>query len=166
MRGKISKAMVALIAAVFVLCFVSSCDLEGPTQYIYSVPKWLQGEHLTDTAETAREEAAEGQRYFVGVKATPNKIYLLYRVKGIGTDSEKDRLVEYSQEQVPAMINPSYTASVPVEQYPGVFTISAYVGAYPQATLKIERGTDWLTGEPGIWFYFNPNGLGGYRILK
>lgn len=35
MRGKISKAMVALIAAAFVLCFVSSCDLDGPTQYIY-----------------------------------------------------------------------------------------------------------------------------------
>ena len=166
MRGKISKAMVALIATAFVLCFVSSCDLEGPTQYIYSVPKWLQGEHLTDTAETTRKEADDGQRYFVGVRATSNNISLLYRIKGTGTDSETDQLVVYSQEKVPAMINSSYTASLPVEQYPGVFTISAYVGAYPQATLKIERGTDWLTGEPGIWFEFSNNGLGGFRILK
>ena len=165
MRGKISKAMVALIAAAFVLCFVSSCDLEGQTQYDYTVPTWLRGEYLTDTAESTREEAADGQKYFVGVRATSNNISLLYRIKGTGTDSKTDHLVVYSQERVPAMINSSYTASLPVEQNPGVFTISAYVGAYPKATLKIETGTDWLTGEPGIWFYFNPNGLGGFRIL-
>ena len=165
MRGKISKAMVALIAAAFVLCFVSSCDLEGPTQYIYTVPTWLRVEYLTDTAETAREEADDGQRYFVGIKATSNNISLLYRIKGTGTDSKTDRLVVYSQEKVPAMINPSYTASVPVEQYPGVFTISAYVGAYPQTTLWIKKGTNWL-GEPVIWFEFSNNGLGGFRILK
>ena len=167
MRGKISKAMVALIAAAFVLCFVSSCDLEGSTQF-YTVPTWLRGEYLTDTAESTREEAADGQRYFVGVRATSNNVSLLYRVKGTGTDSKTDRLVEYRQERVPAMINPSYTASFPVEQDPGVFTISAYVGsgAYPPATLRIERVTDWFTGETvAIEFKFKPEGLGGYRIL-
>ena len=165
MRGKISKAMVALIAAAFVLCFVSSCDLDGPTQYLYSVPKWLQGGYQLnkDAADQFRAEAINGQKYFVGVRATSNNISLLYRIKGTGTDSQTDELVVYSQEKVPAKINPSYTAAPIVvweNENPEYVSIHAFEGGHAKASLYIYNYSPYLK------FDFNPKGLGGFLILK
>ena len=161
MRGKISKAMVALIAAAFVLCFVSSCDLDGPTQYIYTVPTWLRGGYLMneDAVAQARAEADVGQKYFVGVQATSNSISLLYRIKGTGTD---DELVVLRQEEVPAMINPSYTAGtigIWDDKKPEYIAIRAMVGTHAKASLYIDNYS------PYIRFRFEPYDLGGFRIL-
>ena len=165
MRGKISKAMVALIAAAFVLCFVSSCDLDGPNQYIYTVPTWLRGGYQLDeaAADQVRAEAINGQKYFVGVRATSNNISLLYRIKGTGTDSKTDRLVEYSQEKVPAMINHSYTAGPAVvweNENPAYVSIHAFDGTHAKANLYIYNYGYYLK------FDFYPYGLGGFRILR
>ena len=162
MRGKISKAMVALIAAAFVLCFVSSCDLDGPTQYIYTVPTWLRGGYLMneDAVAQARAEADVGQKYFVGVRATSNSILLLYRIKGTGTD---DELVVLRQEEVPAMINHSYTAGPAVvweNENPAYVSIHAFDGTHAKASLYIYNYSPYLK------FDFNPKGFGGFLILK
>lgn len=112
-----------------------------------------------DAVAQARAEADNGQKYFVGVRATSNSISLLYRIKRTGTE---DELVVYRQEEVPAMINHSYTAGPAVvweNENPAYVSIHAFDGTHAKASLYIYNYGSYLL------FRFNPYDLGGFRIL-
>ena len=154
MRMK-SKRLLIAVAVILMLALVS-CDFGGGgTNYRYTLPSWLHGTFAVDTATAnyARAEAEVGQKYFVGIRGTSDTLYLIYRIKGTGPDSSSDEKVTYRQDEIPKKINSSYTASV-------VLTEGNTVSAY-----EITKDVDIL-GRDIVRFSFNPNGIGGFRILK
>lgn len=161
-----SKRLLIAVAVILMLALVS-CDFGGSdTHYIYTLPSWLQKTFEVDTAtaNNTRAEAEVGQKYFVGVKGTSDTLSIIYRIKGTGSDSSSDKKVTYRQDQIPKMIKSSYTASVVLTEGN---TVSAYAfdGAYGVASIKITKDVDIFERDI-VRFSFNPNGIGGFRILK
>ena len=157
------KKLIFALLAVFALVFIVTCDFGGgQVTYRYTVPQWLldinNGTIYTETQDATREGALEGQRYFVGIHATENCIELIYNIKGKSGNADSDREVRYRQEDVPSMIDPSYSGSPISPDYGDYFYIMADtdVGIYA-ATLTIEKGRD-ISGPEAVYFDFRPNG--------
>ena len=154
----------ALIFAVLIMAI--GCE-EGTPKLIYTLPDWIHGEHCTATQDATREEAAIGEKYFVGVRASSSSLTFIYREKGEGDDASTDELVEYPYESIPSKINSSWTPGLPDNMYPDLIRIAAYPDGSPYytATMRIEHSKT-LEGNDLIEFSFNPEGIGGFRILK
>ncbi len=164
--------LITVIAAVLILFIASSCDFGETVTYKYTVPGWLanKGEFTTDTAADARADAEVGQKYFYGVSATSNSITLLYKVKGNGATVESDSTVRYRQEDVPKMINSSYKSNPAIIDPQDTSGNTVLIWASEQDNssgpwLRIRRSFEPLEGWV-IYFDFDQNGIGGFRILK
>lgn len=165
--------LITVIAAVLILFIASSCDLGEKVTSISQVPSWLANKEfntLGATADATREAAEVGQEYFYGVSATSNSITLLYKVKGNGATVESDSTVRYRQEDVPKMINSSYKSNPAIIDPQDTSGNTVLIWASEQDNssgpwLRIRRSFEPLEGWV-IYFYFDQNGIGGFRILK
>ena len=157
------KRSLTILSLIFIVLFFSSACDDGTSNLIYTLPAWIKGEHYTDTADATRDEASVGEKYFVGIKATSNSLSFLYREKSEGNSASDDKLVEYPYETIPSRINSHWRPGLPDNMYPNLIRISAYPegSSYPAASMSIER-----SGNDLIDFFFNPSGIGGFRILK
>lgn len=160
------RSLTILLLIFIILLFSSSCDY-GSSNLIYTLPAWIHGEHYTDTADAARDEASVGEKYFVGIKATSNSLTFIYREKSEGNSASDDKLVDYPYEKIPSKINSNWRPGLPDNMYPDLIRIAAYPegSSHPAASMSKEHSKT-LEGDDLIVFRFNPEGIGGFRILK
>ena len=156
------KKLLVAITALLALIAIVSCDMGGTEIVNYEVPQWLIDYgtvYATNTMNDTRNGAIEGQMYFVGISSTRNCIELIYKIKGNGPDASSDKEVRYKQEDVPRLINPSYSGAPILMRYPNdkIVEIVADNGTmYYEIELIIEEGKDWITEAPMLTFECRP----------
>ena len=153
------KKLLVAITALLALIAIVSCDMGGTEIVNYEVPQWLIDYgtvYATNTMKDTRNGAMEGQMYFVGISSTRNCIELIYKIKGNGPDASSDKEVRYKQEDVPRMINPSYSGFPIVIRNENIHAVEIWVetvnGLGP-AMLEISE----YESVKGLKFYFDPS---------